>query len=204
MRSAGGALEEKAFSETPSGRRPMKGTPARGIRTECVLGVTSLLTALHVAGEPVLPLLGRTPGALARGEWWRLITPIFVNRGAWPEIVLNLLAPAALGAVVERWYGMRWFLVLYLTAGVVGEVAGCAWKPMGAGSSVSVMGLVGAAAAWFVLRKRTTWALAFGTVLVMVGLALTVLRDLHGPPILAGLCLGTTCIWRSGRTRPTT
>jgi rhomboid protease GluP len=172
----------------------------RPIATLCVLGVTSLFTALNIAGVPVVSLLGRTPGSLGRGEWWRLVTPVFVNRGGWLEIVVNLAAPAALGVLVERWYGSRRWLVIYVVSGVVGELAGYAWKPFGAGSSVSVMGLAGAVAAWLVLRKRTISTLALGAVLLVVGLALTALRNLHGPPLLAGLSLGAAAIGRSGRT----
>jgi rhomboid protease GluP len=91
---------------------------------------------------------------------------------------------------VERIFGGRRWLVLYFAAGVTGEIAGFAWKPRGAGSSVAICGLVGALGAWL-LRNSSPIQSRFGGVVILTGAAiLTALRDLHGPPLLMGIALG--------------
>jgi rhomboid protease GluP len=85
----------------------------------------------------VLDSLERTPYALARHEWWRLITPLFVHSGGWRQMVFNFPAIFVLGSIVERIFTRREWLVLYFTAGVVGEIVGYAWQPHGAGASVA-------------------------------------------------------------------
>ena len=80
-------------------------------------------------------------------------------------------------------------LLIYVVSGFVGEVAGLAWKPYGAGASVAGAGLLGALALWLAAKNRTTPAL-FGALVILGGaVVLTILKDLHGPPILAGAAL---------------
>jgi rhomboid protease GluP len=126
----------------------------------------------------------RTPAALT-GEGWRVVTPIFVERGGARELTLNLVTLAVVGTLVERVWGSRAWLVFYLFGGIVGEIAGLAWKPSGAGSSVAMLGLLGGSATWL-LRYRPSRALvALGALLLVTGVVLTFLRNLHGPPLLA-------------------
>ena len=152
--------------------------------TVCVLAVTAVVNAIQAIWAPVLPALERTPGMLARGQWWRLVTPLFVH-GRWWDVFLNFSAIAVLGALAEKFFGRRNWLLLYFPAGVVGEVAGTFWKPMGAGNSVAGCGLLGALAAW--LMCRNTLPGRFGGILILAGAAvLTFFRDIHGLPIFAG------------------
>ena len=142
--------------------------------TVCVLAVTAVVNAIQAIWAPVLPALERTPGMLARGQWWRLVTLLFVH-GRWWEVFLNFSAIAVLGTLAEKFFGRRNWLLLYFPAGVVGEVAGTFWKPVGAGNSVAGCGLLGALAAWF------------GGILILAGAAvLTFFRDIHGLPIFPG------------------
>jgi rhomboid protease GluP len=152
--------------------------------TTSVFVLTGAVTLVSLFVPSVLPALMRTPAALA-GESWRIVTPIFVERGGAAEIALNLVTLALLGTLVERVWGSRAWLVFYLFGGIVGEIAGLAWKPSGAGSSVALMGLLGGSATWL-LRYRPSRALgALGALLLVAGAALTFLRNLHGPPLLA-------------------
>ena len=104
--------------------------------------------------------------------------------------MFDFSALAIIGVIVERIFGGRRWLVLYFAAGVTGELAGLAWKPLGAGSSVAICGLLGALGAWL-LRNPRPMQSRFGGIVILVGaVILTALRDLHGPPLLVGIALG--------------
>ncbi len=152
--------------------------------TTIVFVLTSAITVASLFAPSVLPALMRTPAALT-GEGWRIVTPLFVERGGAGEITLNLAALAVVGTLVERAWGSRAWLVFYVFGGIVGEIAGLAWKPLGAGSSVAVLGLLGGTATWLLRGRPSRLLVALGAVLLVAGVVLTFLRNLHGPPLLA-------------------
>ena len=128
----------------------------------------------------------RTPTALARHEWWRLFTPLLVHSDGWPQISFNFPAILVVGTLTERIYGSLRFLILYFLGGFIGEMVGYCWQPQGAGASVAGAGALGALAVWLIVRSRPFQA-RLGGVLVLAGaLILTIVRDIHGPPILVG------------------
>jgi rhomboid protease GluP len=160
--------------------------------TICVLAVTAVVNALQVVSPRVLPALERAPGKLAAGQWWRLITPLFVHNRWW-EVLFNFSAIALVGTFIERFFGGRNWLLLYFPAGIVGEVAGTFWKPVGAGNSVAGCGLLGALAAWLIWRQTAPGR--FGGIFLLAGAAaLTFFRDIHGPPIFVGAAIGATML----------
>ena len=55
---------------------------------------------------------------------------------------------------------------------------------------MAVAGLLGALAVWLIFANRQRQALAGGLFILFGAVALTLFRDLHGPPILVGACLG--------------
>jgi rhomboid protease GluP len=171
--------------------------------TVLVLLFTGLLTGLQFVIPGLLPALQRTPATISSHEWWRLITPFFIERGGWKEITFNLVSLAIVGAIAERLWGCRRWLMFYLLGGFVGECAGLAWKPDGAGSSVAACGLLGALSAWMLFRIKT-WQARFGAMFIIIGaLVLTAIRDLHGPPLLAGICAASLILWREApRQKP--
>ena len=101
--------------------------------TWTMLLTTAILTGLQFVFPSILDLFQRTPAALS-GDWWRLETPIFINRGGWRDISINIFLFTLIGVVVEqRWGSARW-LIFYLTGGLVGDAVGLAWRPISAGS----------------------------------------------------------------------
>jgi len=165
------------------------------ITTITVFAITAVATTLQYF-LPLLPLFERQPGALATHEYWRLITPIFFHREGWRQIVFDFSALLILGVIVERIFGSRRWLLLYFTAGITGEIAGFAWKPLGAGSSVAICGLLGALGAWLLLRRSPIQSRFGGLVILLGAITLTALRDLHGPPLLLGILFGWVMLWK--------
>jgi rhomboid protease GluP len=103
---------------------------------------------------PGLPALMQRSPAVLTGEWWRLTTPIFINRPDSAELILNLVALLAVGVLAEWCWGGRRWLLFYFVSGLIGESAGLAWRPTGMGSSVAVCGLCGHWPAGFCTARR--------------------------------------------------
>ena len=102
-----------------------------------------------------------TPG-LQRGEWWRLLTAMFVH-GSPAHLAFNMVALYQLGAYLEPRYAPLRFLALYLVSGLVGNIASAAWYwntniPQ-IGASGAIMALVGAGAvsAWHLGPRGRTF-----------------------------------------------
>ncbi|MGI8981607.1 MAG: rhomboid family intramembrane serine protease [Pirellulaceae bacterium] len=93
------------------------------------------------------------PKALA-GEWWRLLTCMFIHIGI-VHILLNMWVLYSAGPLVERMVGNVGFLLMYLTAGLCGSVASLFWNPVvvSAGASGAVFGVFGCLLA-LVLRGK--------------------------------------------------
>lgn len=144
------------------------------VATIGVIGITAIVTSLQVVYPALLPALDRNPDAFRAGEWWRLITPRFVQPDIWPQYVL-LAILALVGPTVERRYGSVHWLVLWLVGGITGELVSFAWQPRGAGASMGICGIIGA---WLVLLLRCedegSWPVAvvvFAFVTDLIGVA---------------------------------
>ncbi len=75
------------------------------------------------------------------GEWWRLITPMFLHIG-FAHLVLNSLIVYFLGAEVEMIIGHFRYLILYLASGVLGNLASFALNnSISAGASTAIFGI---------------------------------------------------------------
>jgi len=82
---------------------------------------------------------------LRNGEWWRLITPIFIHIGI-IHLAFNSYALYALGPQVEKLFGSAKFVVLYLGAGIAGVLGSYLFTPgdvPSAGASGALFGLIG-------------------------------------------------------------
>jgi membrane associated rhomboid family serine protease len=116
--------------------------------TLVVVAVTAVISAVSVASPTVLAHLERTPAGLHE-QWWRTITSLVTQSSA-GGAASNLFFMLVLGVVAEQVASRSRWLACYLGAGIVGELVGYAWQPVGAGNSVAVCGLAGliALACW--------------------------------------------------------
>jgi rhomboid protease GluP len=155
-----------------------------------VLGPTLLLTSAAAFRPAVLEALRRDPTAIQAGELWRLISPVLVQAdalspgGLWRTIAVFALVTLVL-ASGERSFGAARTVLLYLLGALVGHGIGELWQPYGAGCSVAGCGVLGALALWLVRARPPQIKLAASLVLAC-GIAATLLKDIHGPPLLAG------------------
>ncbi len=56
------------------------------------------------------------------GEWWRLVTPVFIHIG-WLHLLVNMYSLFALGPYVERLYGSARFVCFWVLTGIAGVAA---------------------------------------------------------------------------------
>jgi membrane associated rhomboid family serine protease len=113
---------------------------------------TSVTEWGEVLGYAPYTLGGEVHG-VAAGEWWRLVTAMFLHYGVL-HLLLNMMLLWQLGRYLEAQLGPIRFTALYLLAGFGGNVAAYVFTPQNqpaAGASTAVFGLV---AAMFIVNRR--------------------------------------------------
>ncbi|MFJ9416815.1 rhomboid family intramembrane serine protease [Streptomyces sp. NPDC101227] len=121
-----------------------------------------------------LVMRGRTPSGylpqgVANGEWYRLVTAMFLHQEI-PHIAFNMLSLWWLGPPLEAALGRLRFFVLYMLAGLGGSALSYLIAPPDAaslGASGAIFGLLGATA---VLMRRLNYDMK--PVLILLGLNL--------------------------------
>jgi rhomboid protease GluP len=91
--------------------------------------------------------------ATTDGQWWRLISAMFLHSGLL-HVVFNMWALWDAGRVAERLFGRWRYLALYTMAGVLGGIASINWQQdfVGIGASGAVFGVYGGLLAALLLR----------------------------------------------------
>jgi rhomboid protease GluP len=157
-------------------RQPVMRTPwARG--GEATIGLTQIIVGINLAvfvAMTVQIALGKAPegssimefgpqviqwganfGPLTvSGEWWRLLTNIFVHGGI-IHIAFNMWCLWNLGELCEALYGRWTYLTIYLICGIGASLLSVAWRFGGSsvGASGAIFGLAGALIAAFKLGE---------------------------------------------------
>lgn len=174
-----------------------------------VLNALIFVVSAGMAGNPmqigtaVLVKLGANHAPLVmQGEAWRLAAAMFLHGGVL-HIGLNMFALYQAGQVVERLFGAAAFLLLYLGAGLAGNVASIWWNPAGisVGASGAVFGVYGALLGYLraqpgslplsVFRQIRSSTLAFIGYSLFAGIAIPGIDNAaHVGGLLGGIALG--------------
>jgi len=140
---------------------------------------------------------------ILQGQLWRLVTPILLH-GSVLHILMNMYALFIIGPVIERSYGWRRFLALYLVAGVFGNVLSFLFTvEPSLGASTSIFGLV-AAQAIYVFRNRTFFGRAAQpmliniAVIIFINLAIGLIPGIDYWGHVGGLVGGLIFAWLAG------
>ncbi len=120
------------------------------------------------------------------GQWWRLLTCVFVHRGI-IHIALNMWCLWNLGALAESLYGRWTFAAVYLVTGLGSSLASLWWHTnvLSVGASGAVFGIAGALVASFYLGE-------FSGPSLMVGNTLRSVVTFVGYNLLFGAVAGRT------------
>lgn len=116
--------------------------------------VASGVSLVAPSPQDVLPWGANFGPLTLGGEWWRLLTSMFLHYGI-IHLAFNMWVLWDVGKLVERLVGNVGFLLMYLFSGVMGSLASLAWHPVavGAGASGAVFGVIGALAGFLALRR---------------------------------------------------
>jgi len=127
--------------------------------TFILIGITGVAFLLQYLSEAItgMDLLfaygGKINQFILRGQVWRLITPVFLH-GSFLHIALNMYALFIIGRRMERFYGHKRLLLLYLLSGFAGNTLSFVLTPAPSlGASTAVFGLL-AAEGMFIVQNR--------------------------------------------------
>mmetsp|Transcript_31260 Transcript_31260/g.47919 ORF Transcript_31260/g.47919 Transcript_31260/m.47919 type:complete len:377 (+) Transcript_31260:84-1214(+) len=112
------------------------------------------------------PMLGPYPDALSEwggknavnilddGEWWRLVTPIFLHAGV-VHLLGNVAVQVDLCAFFEREWGTKVWMIIYLASAVGSSILSVIFMPdtISVGSSGAVMGIFGGKLSEVIVRR---------------------------------------------------
>src|SRR5690625_1676413 len=108
--------------------------------------------------------------AIIEGEWWRIISSMFLHIGVF-HLFMNMLALYYLGMAVERIYGSVRFLFIYFLAGIGGGLVSFAFSvSVSAGASGALFGLFGALLFFGVIHKRLFLQTMGRGILLIIGI----------------------------------
>ena len=81
---------------------------------------------------------------IIQGEYWRLLTCAFIHIGI-PHIVFNMYGLFNLGTIVEKIFGSKKYIFIYLCSALLGSIGSFIFSPaISAGASGAIFGLFGA------------------------------------------------------------
>jgi rhomboid protease GluP len=134
---------------------PSTATSALVAANIALYGVAWYLTQeVSSAAQPAPSLGGIDPTVLVRlggkfgpfiyaGQWWRLVTAVFLHAGL-IHIGFNLWCLFDLGPAVESLFTTQKFIFIYLVTGFFGFVLSLWWSPgLSIGASGAILGLIG-------------------------------------------------------------
>ena len=145
-----GWLNKELGNQRAAGRyfgRSRAGGIDQPIVTYAILAVTIAIGLFQMVGgaqgDAVTNLLMLDKAAVARGEYWRLLSVVLVHAGLL-HLAFNMYALYLVGPLVERIYGRWQYLLMYVLSGIAGSVLSYIFLADNAvGASGAIFGLFG-------------------------------------------------------------
>ena len=100
-----------------------------------------------------------TEGVIMNGEFYRILTATFLHANI-GHLFNNMIMLGLAGAIVENYMGHGLYFIMYILAGVFGNLLSMAYEIhndvqwITVGASGSVMGVVGFISVWIVINRK--------------------------------------------------
>ena len=117
--------------------------------------VVQLLLISLFGFDLVIALGAKENTAIAAGQYWRLLTPVFIHAGL-AHLFVNMYSLFVIGPAGEEMFGRVRFLAFYLLAGFAGAIFSLAFTPSpSVGASGAIFGLLGMLGAFWYVHRTT-------------------------------------------------
>lgn len=116
-----------------------------------------IMTLIPKLGEEIFYFGISVNGLIVQGEWWRIITSMFLH-GGWMHILFNMFSLFLFGPELERMAGKARFLAIYFLSGIGGGLATLATQDAvyaSVGASGAIFGIFGAFGALLVRYRNS-------------------------------------------------
>jgi hypothetical protein len=162
-----------------------------------LLSFTVVISSLQFVFPEIITALDRNRQGLLSGEWWRLITPLFIQPMGIGQCLFNGLFFLAFVPVAEHLYG-RSIMLIYFGTGIIGQIVNFYWETTpgglptsGGGSSTALYGVIGSLFMYVLVNLKY---FPKGYVLIPVAgfmgaVVLIFFEDGHAPSLLLGAVL---------------
>ncbi len=100
-------------------------------------GSTNTVTLLNMGA--------RSTPLIREGEWWRLVSPVFLHVGL-SHLVVNSVTLLYIGRYIEEFFGHWRMVIIYFVSAFFGNLTSAVFMPstVSAGASTAIFGLFGA------------------------------------------------------------
>jgi rhomboid protease GluP len=131
--------------------------------TYTIIGVTIFFYLLQLASliffnfDLPIALFAKINEEIQAGQLWRLLTPALLHDDQFPSlhIFFNMYALFSLGTGLERYFGGKRFLLLYVLGAFTGNVASFLFSNAPSiGASTAIFGLIGAQGIFFYQNRK--------------------------------------------------
>lgn len=139
-----------------------------------ILGINVIVFIAQQLFPEVSEKLIMDPFLISNGEYWRLITPIFIHLGVL-HIFMNSYILYSLGPNVEEAFGHVRFALMYLATGFLATAASFALPPetRSLGASGAVFGMAGVLFVYLYRRRMSAFVAQYlRSVMIFIGLNL--------------------------------
>ncbi len=95
------------------------------------------------------------PQVVLGGEWWRLVTAMFLH-GGMTHLLMNMFSLYIIGRPMELYFSPKSYLSLYFLTGIVGSLVSISVHPetVAIGASGAIFGVFGALSGYFFAYRR--------------------------------------------------
>ncbi|HEY9030890.1 MAG TPA: rhomboid family intramembrane serine protease [Kangiella sp.] len=164
-----------------------------------IIMAVSSLSLMNFEGQLLINWGANFSPNIESGEWWRLITSIFLHGGAF-HLLFNLYALYMIGIILEPEIKSIRYIILYLLFGIVASLVSLSWNhdAVSVGASGAIFGMFGLYLALLFtnsiskeLRAFASWVTGIAAISLLLGVMNSSIDNgAHIGGLITGFILG--------------